>query len=415
MERGLHRFTAIGALVGILVFAGSAGAQQAGSNLQVDQLTAAMMGQEEVTAADVTEPKPLLGILEGVQANGSLNIGYSFNFNHNENAPGAENLGRVFDQFHNEFTVHNLILYIEKPADNDNLVGFAFTPALGKDSAFTQEANIAFGGNDLDVLQANVQIYTPDDVAVLGGTKFTIGKFLTTAGAEVIDAPYNDMFSRSILFGSIPFVHTGIKADTTLLKRDDEEDLLAASVGIANGWGNHGITGSGGTANFPTWLTNMTLSPGGMLDPSLTVNYFVGETSGAGRYRNLIDVVASLEVMEDLTLSGNLDWIGDEGPTTGYQNLWGFAAILRYDFGMMSDVKKWYVAMRGEFIDDRDGYLSGVLQTQVFDLTWTIGYKPVQNVILRTELRTDKANSDVFDKGDRSHQTTLSFDVSFLF
>ena len=47
---------------------------------------------------------------------------------------------------------------------------------------------------------------------------------------------------------------------------------------------------------------------------------------------------------------------------------------------------------------------------------------PVNNLLLRTEVRYDKAHvtssgttSDVFENGDSNNQTTLSFDVSLLF
>ncbi len=427
MERGLYRFI-VGALVGVLIFAGSVEAQQAGSYLPIDQLSAAMLGQEGAAAEE--------SFLDGLQTKGSINVGYSFNFNDSESssAPGGfgENPGRIFDVFHNEFTIHNAILYLEKPVDNDNLVGFAFTPRIGKDAGVTQAGtNISFGGDDFDVLQLNVQIYAPDDIAILGGTKFEIGKFLTSAGGEVIDAPYNDMFSRSWLFGlAIPITHTGVRATKTILTREDDESLLDLQLGIANGWDNHGIgspvvPGGPSNGNFPTWLSSAFFNFGGDLEPSLTINNFVGETSTSGAYRNLLDLVSSITLFEDLTLSGNFDWITDQVgnvTTGGYGELYGLAGILRYDFGMMSDEKKWYVAMRGEYIDDSDGFAFGTADLDVFELTWTLGYMPVNNLLLRTEVRYDKANvsgaattSDVFENGDSNNQTTLSFDVSLLF
>ncbi len=429
MERGLYRFI-VGALVGVLIFAGSVEAQQAGSYLPIDQLSAAMLGQEGAAAEE--------SFLDGLQTKGSINVGYSFNFNDSESssAPGGfgENPGRIFDVFHNEFTIHNAILYLEKPVDNDNLVGFAFTPSIGKDAGVTQAGtNISFGGDDFDVLQLNVQIYAPDDIAILGGTKFEIGKFLTSAGGEVIDAPYNDMFSRSWLFGlAIPFTHTGVRATKTILTRQDEESLLDLQLGIANGWDNHNVGSAtvppsgASNGNFPTWLSSAFFSFGGDLDPTLTVNNFVGETSTSGAYRNLLDLVSSITLFEDLTLSGNFDWITDQVgnvTTGGYGELYGIAGILRYDFGMMSEAKKWYVAMRGEYVDDNDGFAFGAAGLDVFELTWTLGYKPRSNLLLRTEVRYDKANvsggtgttSDVFENGDSNHQTTLSFDVSLLF
>ncbi len=444
MERGLHRFM-VGMLVGVFTLAGTVRAQQADSYLPVDQLTAVMMGEDEaaspppsaVEEVDPTQSKPYLGILEGIQARGSINIGYAFNFNDAETGggvpdpadpttkiPAQETPFRIFDIYHNEFTVHNAILYLEKPVDNDNLIGFAFTPSVGKDSAGTQGGNISFGGDDLDVLQLNIRIYTPDDIGVLGGTKFEIGKFLTSAGGEVIDAPYNDMFSRTWLFGlAIPFTHTGVRATRTLLTHEDESSLVDLSLGIANGWDNHEVgsldpgTGSS-NGNFPTWLNTLFFNFGGPMKALLTINDFVGETTTSGSYRNLLDIIGKVTVVENLTLSGNFDWITDEAgnvATGGYGELYGFAGIVRYDFGVMSDVTKWYVAMRGEYVDDRDGFAFGVTGVDVYELTWTIGYRPVNSLLLRTELRYDKADTSVFENGDSNNQTTLSFDVSLLF
>ena len=50
------------------------------------------------------------------------------------------------------------------------------------------------------------------------------GKFYTTAGAEVIEANKNWLYSRSILFNVIPLVHTGARAN---LKVSDMLSLQA--------------------------------------------------------------------------------------------------------------------------------------------------------------------------------------------
>ncbi len=401
---------------------GEVDAQGTSTSPSYDQLSPVLLGYQDASAdAGTSQQLPnVLGFLSEVKANGYINVAYAYNFNDSErtgtNFIGVETPGRIFDIYHNEFTVHNVSLNLEKPVDNENLIGFQFNPTVGKDSAITQDANIALGGNDIDVQAANIQIYAPDDVAIVGGTTFKVGKFLTTAGAELIDAPYNTMFSRTLLFGlAIPFVHTGILGQKTVLTRDDgTSSLLDVSLGIANGWGNHNV-GSTGGGNFPTYLTNATLSPSDNF--STTVNYFVGEVTASGKYRNLIDVVVGIDPdgneAEGLNLSFNFDWASDaagNATTGGHGIWWGFAGIARWDFN-----ERWYAALRGEYYDDHDGNTIGIPNLQVFDITWTIGYRPFQSLLLRSELRYDKADQSVFQNANHSHQTTLSFDASFIF
>ena len=365
--------------------------------------------------------------LDGVDASGFVNVGYSFNFRDSESSGGPETPGRVFDVFHNEFTVHQATLYLGKAATEDSPVGFSFVPMIGRDAPGTQDANLVFGGNDIDVLELNVKVRAPDDVAIIGGTTFTAGKFMTTVGLEVIDPTQNDNISRALIMGfAQPFVHTGIRADRTILTREDGDDLLTGTFAIVNGWGNHSVGSRVGTVtngNFPTWLMSSTISPSDSF--STTLNYLVGETSQTGKYRNIFDIVASLKLAEDLTFSTNFDVVSDDvghAATGGFATLWGVSGIVRYDFSLSSEEKNWYAAFRGEWFDDHDGYANGARTgLQILGLTWTLGYKPIENLLLRTEVRWDKADQNIYDnrfgspRGQESGQVTLGFDASFLF
>ncbi len=413
MVRGNHGGLLLcGILVGLVSWASPGQAQTESLFAGIDELSASMLGQTE-------EPEgSYMKFLRGIEGSGYINVAYSYNFNDSErgSSPGPETPVRIFDVFHNEFTVHNAALRLSKPVDEENPVGFSFIGAVGKDGAVTQDPNIALGGNDLDVHEANIKIRAPDSLAVLGGTTFTVGKFLTSAGAEVIDAPENTMFSRTLLFGlAIPFVHTGVKADFSLIKQEEsDEDLLAGQLGVANGWGNHNVGSAGSGGNFPTWLTSATFTPGGDLEPSVTLNYFVGEVTASGRYRNLIDIVAGLQLTEALSFSGNFDWTSDEAgsATGGYSNLWGFAGILKYQ--VTDEV---YTAVRLEHVDDHDGFASGSpTHVRIFDVTGTVGWMPYSNLLLRGEVRVDTADGGApYENGTEHTQTTVSVDASFLF
>ena len=57
--------------------------------------------------------------------------------------------------------------------------------------------------------------------------KFTLGKFATHIGYELVDAPLNRNYSMSYIFTNGPFSHTGLKADVTV-------GPVAFMVGVAN-------------------------------------------------------------------------------------------------------------------------------------------------------------------------------------
>jgi hypothetical protein len=59
----------------------------------------------------------------------------------------------------------------------------------------------------------------------------------------------------------------------------------------------------------------------------------------------------------------------------------------------------WRVSLRGEYLDDMDGFLTGAEQT-LKEGTFTVGYSPVKNFELRAEFRYDKsgANTPTFFK-----------------
>ena len=81
-------------------------------------------------------------------------------------------------------------------------------------------------GNNFLIEQAFGEISLPGNLTV------DFGKFVTTAGAEVIEANKNWLYSRSILFNVIPLVHTGVRAG---LKVSDQLSLQAS---VVNGWNN---------------------------------------------------------------------------------------------------------------------------------------------------------------------------------
>ncbi len=70
------------------------------------------------------------------------------------------------------------------------------------------------------------------EIALPGNLTLDFGKFATTAGAEVIEANKNWLYSRSLLFNAIPLLHTGVRANLKI------NDMLTLQGSVVNGWNN---------------------------------------------------------------------------------------------------------------------------------------------------------------------------------
>ena len=230
--------------------------------------------------------------------------------------------------------------------------------------------------NQFDVRQAYLQYAT-------GSLTIMAGKFVTLAGAEVINPTLNTNFSRSLLFfDSEPLTHTGVRAAYALGE-------FTLTGGVNNGWNTTSTdfgskTGEAGIA----WAPASKLF-------ALAVNAYFGKNEPAGGGdKTLLDVVATYNVTSQLSLILNFDWdqqddaFLDEANGTLHDASWNAAAL--YVNYAIND--QWRVSLRGEYLDDSDGYLTGAKQT-LKEGTITFGYAPVKNFELRAEFRYDKSGS----------------------
>src|SRR5205823_1138365 len=76
------------------------------------------------------------------------------------------------------------------------------------------------------------------------GLQLDFGKFVTSAGAEVIESHSNWNYSRSLLFAwAIPYYHFGLRATET-------KGHFAGGFQVVNGWNNVEDNNSGKTLGF---------------------------------------------------------------------------------------------------------------------------------------------------------------------
>ena len=329
----------------------------------------------------------------GISVSGYIDAAYSYANKNIDPATGGFS-PRVFDAQNNSFTLHQFGLMVAKQpkegfgglvnltAGSDAQVIHSF-PELSSNGG----SGLTAGGSMFDVTQAFAQ-YAKGPLTVMAG------KFVTLQGSEVIWSPTNPNFSHSILFGAIPFTHTGVRASYTA------SDTATLYAGVNNGWdqltdSNKGKTLELGATLNPIKPLTLTISDyyGKETVPFATPNNPPG-TSVDG-VRNSFNAVASYAISDPLSIGLEFLSVSQEKAslTGGTAKYSGFAGYVTY---MLNP--KWRAALRGESFDDKDGFHFGTLGTKVkyTEATVTLSYLPSASFELRGEVRTDRADTAVF-------------------
>jgi hypothetical protein len=276
--------------------------------------------------------------------------------------------------------------------------------------------NIDANGNScdrdrFDVTQAFLQ-YAKGSWTLMGG------KYVTLAGAEVINTPTNTNFSRSILFGyAIPFSHTGLRV------KYDFSDTFSLMGGVNQGWDDIRDTNSSKTGELGVvWAPNKMVS--------LAAQGYFGRERAAGLtktelppafqlegQRKLLDVVLTINATEKLTFVLNYDNASQENtvnvtPGGATKSKWdGFAGYANYQFN-----DQWRLSFRTEAFNDKQGYRTGVIQKWK-ENTLTVAWLPIKPVELRAEIRRDRSNVASFldVDGVTGRNTNNSYGLQFLY
>lgn len=218
--------------------------------------------------------------------------------------------------------------------------------------------------------------------------KFTMGKFGTHVGYELLDAPLNRNYSMSYMFTNGPFFHTGLKADIT-----------AGPVGIMLGVANYTDQSTSTTAA----KTALAQVSGGFADGKLKfyLNYvgFGGSKDGVNpsglKSLNQIDLV----LLGTISSKFNIGYNGTvqsrkqiEASTDPDGSWWGSALYFNFD---PSD--KVGLTLRSEYIGDSKNVYFGV--DNIFANTLSLNYK-VGPLTIIPELRYETASDDFYADKD---------------
>jgi len=157
-----------------------------------------------------------------------------------------------------------------------------------------------------DITQAYGQ-YASGDLTLMAG------KFTTLAGTEVIASPGNMNFSRSMLFGAVPFTHTGVRAGYAV------SSIVTLYGGLNNGWdqltdANKGKTLELGASIVP--IKPLTINVTGYFGKESAVAPGT-QPAAAQDQRQLLDVVVTWTINNNMSAGGEILYVSQDRPTGG--------------------------------------------------------------------------------------------------
>jgi hypothetical protein len=318
----------------------------------------------------------------GIDFSGLVDVYGDVNFNHPDS--GVNDLYN-FNSKADSFALNMVKLSMSHTADP---IGFQVDLGFGR--AFdTINGSDPSGSGQRYIEQAFVTWKPKKD----SGFQFDFGKFVTAAGAEVIESHSNWNYSRSLLFSwAIPYYHFGARFTET-------KGAFTGGFQLVNGWNNTEDNNKGKTIGL---IGNVTKKKFAWMN-----DYYTGpENTGTNQgWRNLYDTTLLLTPADKFNAYINFDYGQNRavaagiGSTAKWYGVAGAAKIGLTD--------KDSVTPRIEFFKDRDGFSTGTAQTAK-EFTFTYEHKLPQGFLTRMEYRHDWSNVAFYNAGTKKHQDTLT-------
>jgi hypothetical protein len=304
---------------------------------------------------------------------------YSLNFNH---PASKNNTWRNFDAKANQFSLNMAKLTMEHTADP---VGFKFELAGGR----AMEIFHATEPAGVEVYKNILQAYVSLKPTTWHGVQFDLGKFVTSAGAEVTETHLNWNYSRSLLFANGPYYHFGLRTTAPIGKN------FTAGFQLVNGWNNVEDNNSAKTVGLTAAFTSSKIL--------WANNYYVGNEKTdtlegvkiqAPGIRHFYDTVLSINPNGKANLLFNFDYGVDKNPGGRSAVFYGYSIagrVLGGDHFALSPRFDWY--------HDRDGFITTVAQ-KMKEFTLTADWKWTEGLLTRLEYRRDWSDQPFYDHGN---------------
>ncbi len=330
-----------------------------------------------------TPPPPPVWSVGPIDFSGLIDIYADKNFN---NPASGFNGLRNFDVKANQFSLNMAKLSLEHGADP---VGFRV------DFGFGRAFDIIHAGEPKDApsIMRNVeQAYISLKPPKAKGFQVDFGKFVTSAGAEVIETKDNWNYSRSLLFAwAIPYYHFGVRTSMPMGK------VFTGGFQLVNGWNNVEDNNSGKTIGLTGNFAGKKIS--------WNNTYYTGpENAGSNKgWRNLYDTTLLLTPNDNFNAYINYDYGANKG-LAGEKTHWtGVAIAAKMSKGAFS------FTPRFEYFNDHDGFSTGTKQ-KVKEFTITGEMKMKEGFFTRLEYRHDFSDQRFFERGptgSSKHQDTI--------
>lgn len=338
------------------------------------------------------------GVWKSIEIDGYIDNTVTCDFNEPED---RINTLRVFDRKDRAYLFNLFQLYMRKDPTDDSRWGFATRLNAGWDAdaiSSYEEAN----ADKADIEELYASYLFP--VCAGKGLLVKAGKFVTLAGAEVIEQKDNWNISRSFLFGyAIPFTHTGVRAQYLI------DDKLDITFGINRGWDAFRRDPNGAL----TYEARVAMTCSSKFNHAFTVYCGPEQADNTHSARQLLDWVGTYKFSDKLTGMLNADLAHEEDASAdGSAAKWkGVAGYLRYEC-----TDRLSCAARAEVFHDEDGARTGIRQT-LWETTLTAQYKFRGNLWGRLEYRHDQSNTRIFtdERGFSHNQNTVAASVLMTF
>jgi hypothetical protein len=351
-------------------------------------------------------PMDLSGVVDGY---------YSFNFNRPNTTDGFDQINQLynFNDKTDQFDLSMAKLSLNHDPDPIGAhVDFIYGRANDLiNNSTTNTTAPTFVASQLPYLE---QAYLSVKPPKAKGFELDFGKYVTSAGAEVIEAMSNWNYSRSLLFvNAIPYWHFGARTSMPVGK------VETVGFQLFNGWNNVSKSNGGVSGAFTSSLVKPKYS--------WYANYLVGPENAntASGLRNLIDTTVLFTPPGKFNAYVNFDYA---------QNQDAFYTCTTSESGFCGDTKlnKWYgvatafheqastknaIAGRFEWFDDANGVQTGSpVGNTLYEGTFTYEYKWVEGALMRVEYRIDHSNNpDYFNKlADHFTRQQQTLTVAFI-
>jgi Putative beta-barrel porin-2, OmpL-like. bbp2 len=322
-----------------------------------------------------------------VTLSGTVDAYYQLRLDAAQDAPLAQ---RAFDGPTGFTLGHAVLSAAMAPAP----AGFRIDLDFGNTASVIDAVSAAAAGTSGNTVGNHVlQAYA---AMKLGPAELDLGRFVTSAGAEVVPAKDNWLYSRSLLFNLIPITHTGARVTVPV------NEQISVRVGVSNGWDVVNTSYAGKTAEVQAAYSgpnSTTVALTGYFGPNPTL--WSGALNTGSSWRSLVDLVAGTTV-GPLGLNLNVDY-GNEAGNSWY----GAAVMARYS--LPGDALR--VTGRFEYVKDENGvrFATGT-DTNLWELTAGASCPVGSNSEIRLEFRLDKASQNVFTpaSGPKDTQATAT-------